>query len=283
MNPNSAKFEKARWGHAEIKSVEPDGKDLVIRGIASTGLADRSNEVVDQKSLESAIDGFSTKTLFHMHNWQAPIGRVIELVSTGTELMVSAVVGKNFDIPVIVNSLFGASVVMTSVNNIREQIKQGVINAFSIGFTADKKDAPKNDDNTQTKPAKLMVKELLELSVVTIPANKDCLFSMAKGYGFHDLVDLYNISYQMADRNWEPPGSANTWITTTDPSLAISATTASGNGTDITFDNVPYTLTIHSSLEDVPGRDEATSDGDDDDTEELIGGLKECLRKIQRS
>lgn len=276
---NSARFKDAKWGHAEIKEVDTDGKDLVIRGVASTGLVDRANEVVDQKSLEAAVDSFSTKTLFHQHNWQAPIGRVRQLVSTGTELLVEAVVGKNFDIPVIVNSLFGASVVMTSVNNIREQIKQGVINAFSIGFTADRKEASKDGDK-QPKPATLMVNELLELSIVTIPANKDCLFSMAKGYGFTDLIDLYNISYQMADRNWEigattapgsnitidTNGSANTWTTTTtDPDVVLSSISVGG-------------------LRDlVPGRDKATSDGDEEDMEELIGGLQECLNRMRRS
>jgi HK97 family phage prohead protease len=163
------------FAHAEIKEVAEDkAGDLIIRGIASTGNTDRMNEVVDQNSLKESIKSFTTKTLFYMHSWDSAIGTVLGLSPGDNELAVEARVGKDFSFPYGLNVL--------DVNDVRKQIEDGVLRAFSIGFQANRKQKL-TEEGEKDGPAVLEVYDLLELSVVGIPANKDCVFDMAKSFG----------------------------------------------------------------------------------------------------
>jgi len=163
------------FAHAEIKEVvENKSGDLIIRGIASTGNVDRTNEVVDQESLKKSIGSFTTKTLFYMHSWDSAIGKVLSLSPSENELAVEASIGKDFSFP------YGMS--LMNVNDVRKQIEAGVLSAFSIGFQANRKQK-QDEDGQKVGPTILEVYDLLELSVVGVPANKDCVFSMAKSFG----------------------------------------------------------------------------------------------------
>ena len=163
------------FAHAEIKEIAEDKSgDLIIRGIASTGNTDRMNEVVDQNSLKESIKSFTTKTLFYMHSWDSAIGKVLSLSPGDNELLVEAAVGKDFDFPYGLGTM--------NVNSVRKQIEDGILRAFSIGFQANRKQKL-TEEGEKDGPAVLEVYDLLELSIVGIPANKDCVFDMAKSFG----------------------------------------------------------------------------------------------------
>jgi len=152
--------------HAEIKAAEPgDDGDLIVEGVASTGDVDREGEVVDQESLADAASRAKSVPIFWQHNWDAPIGRVLEMAPSDGKLLARVAIGRDFDVPV------GGSTM--PVNSIRSMIQQKIVNAFSIGFAA-------NMEKSADDQPILKVTDLFEISVVTIPANANALFSVSK-------------------------------------------------------------------------------------------------------
>jgi len=65
-----------------------------------------------------------------------------------------------------------------SVDDIWEQIEQGLIRNHSFAFNADKQ------EGTNGEPSRLLVKDVFEVSVVTVPANRDAVFDVVKALGF---------------------------------------------------------------------------------------------------
>lgn len=163
-------FTRQCKAHAAIKAHERSGDDLIIEGVASTGDPDRHGEVVDQESLAKAARAAKSVRLFYQHNWNAPIGKILDLTAGDDMLVIRAQVGHDFEVPV---DTYGSATI--NVNSIRKQIEQGVLDAFSIGFDASVEKA--EDDSG---PPLLRVTDLYEVSVVTVPANANALFSVAK-------------------------------------------------------------------------------------------------------
>jgi HK97 family phage prohead protease len=156
---------------AEIRSAVDDDDDFVIQGIASAGTLDRKGTFIDQESLWKATSRFTTRTLFYQHDWDAPIGKVTKMARGEDELLIEAKIGRDFEIPLSK----GFSGISWNVNNLRKMIQQGFVNAFSIGFDARKQDAEEEGD-----PPTLFVTDLMEISVVTVPANEKTTFSFAR-------------------------------------------------------------------------------------------------------
>lgn len=179
-----------RYALAEItKSEERGDGELFIEGVASTGSVDRQGEIVDQPSLKKAVADFAPKHLYHQHNWNAPIGRLVSMISDGKKLLTRAEIGKGYEIPIL--GPLG-DIVLTSMDNIRAQIKQGLLSTLSIGFVGDKHYELDDEGFPDTsKPATLIVRELLEISAVTIPANRECVFSVAKSYNFDEMAGIF--------------------------------------------------------------------------------------------
>lgn len=179
--------------HAQFtKTVEEDG-ELYVEGVASTASIDRSNESVDQKSLADAVDKYHPRILFHQHNWDAPLGKVVGIKPTSQGLWVRSLIGRDYEIPV----LTPRGVIKMSVNNMRTQIKQGIMSAYSIGFNGEREE----DDEGNVI---LRVKELYEISGVYLPANRDCLFSVAKAFAGSDLVEMeQGLNFEFEDDLFE--------------------------------------------------------------------------------
>lgn len=87
-------------------------------------------------------------------------------------------------------------------DTVYDLFKQGVLNAFSVGFTIDSaRPANKKDVNRFGDRVRRVVTEwnLLEFSVVTIPANQDALVTAVKS------GDLRQDSYIFEALDEEPP------------------------------------------------------------------------------
>lgn len=156
---------------AEIRASENDGDDFIIMGVASAANLDRKGTYIDQDALWEATKRYTTRTLFWMHDWNAPIGRVEELARGDNELHIRARIGHDFEIPIAL----GFSGTTWNVNNIRQLVKQKIVNGFSIGFDAEKRDAEE-----EGAPPTLLPTDLMEISVVTVPANEKTTFSFAR-------------------------------------------------------------------------------------------------------
>lgn len=148
--------------------AEIQQKDGKIVGIASSSVEDRQGEVV-------AVDGWDLKNfkkaprLLWAHDHSEPaIGKVTKIFYEGVgkakKLMFEAVFQD----------------VTEKARAIRQLVQEGFINTFSVGFV------PKEmDGNTITKS------ELLEISVVNVPANPEAMmlaYKSLKGAGIEDEV-----------------------------------------------------------------------------------------------
>lgn len=138
----------------KIKAVE--GKRVRIAGYANKAIYDSVNELVVPKGVQ--LDRYrSNPILLFMHDREKPIGKVIDVEARDEGIYVEAEISMSDD-PI--------------VKYARNMIKEGILKTFSIGF--EEVDSDRNADGT----INITKSNLLEISVVTIPANAESTFEV---------------------------------------------------------------------------------------------------------
>ena len=142
---------------------------LYIYGVASTQDKDRDGETVVMKSLNKAFQKFMRRNpiLMYQHNGRNDaVGKVIPEF-TGKD-------GTVYKSQIINNELYivGQISRAASAADVRTQIEEGILKSFSIGGRA-----RKVQKASQTC---VMVSDLQEISIVTIPANDSAMFNVIK-------------------------------------------------------------------------------------------------------
>jgi HK97 family phage prohead protease len=155
--------------HAEIKSVPEAGADGVrrIKGYASTKDLDRVKDVVLPSAFRETIDTFMKNPIvFFNHNWNEGIAKVTNLSIDENGLWVECE--------------WPAKGTSQLADQVWSMIEQGIYRAFSFGFKILADQDVSQDSST---PADRIITklDLLEVSVVTVPANANATFSLAKG------------------------------------------------------------------------------------------------------
>jgi len=142
---------------------------LIIGGMANANIVDRMDERVDPRG--GNFENFMKNPVLladHMYWSSAVIGAVEELSPEDTGTGFAAVVGDPTKGPLT-----------TTQEEVRSLIAQQFIKTVSIGFIPHKIQAPTfNDKGDMVDPAVILEWELLELSVVAVPANPDATFEM---------------------------------------------------------------------------------------------------------
>lgn len=141
---------------------------LFIEGWASTANIDRYNEVVKPEAFSEMIKHYlQNPILLFMHSPAWPIGKVTELKIDPVEgLWIKAFLSK-----------------ASWVKDIAILIKEEILKAFSIGFREISEGENIDDVHHYTSI------ELYEISIVSIGANRESLFSVAKAFEWgSDLV-----------------------------------------------------------------------------------------------
>jgi HK97 family phage prohead protease len=150
--------------HIETK-IE-DTKTRRISGFASTRFKDRAGDVVLPSALEKSMQIYSKNpVVLRDHDHSKPIGKMVDYKVTDDGLFVVDEIGKRFQ----------------EADDAWAAIDQGILSAFSIGFIPLEVDRA-DGEFTITEL------ELVEHSVVSIPANRESLFSVEKA--FKDGSDL---------------------------------------------------------------------------------------------
>lgn len=142
----------------EIKSVDED--ERIIRGVATTPNPDRMGDIVEPLGVKFK----NPLPLLHQHNSQAPVGTV------------------KFDKPTKNGITFEARLPMISepgtlkdrVDTAWGEVKAGLVRAVSIGFRA------LEYAFMDSGGVRFMETEVLELSLVSVPANGDCSITSIK-------------------------------------------------------------------------------------------------------
>ena len=134
--------------------------DVFIRGMASTADTDRVGDIIEAAAwTKGGLQNYlNNPVILFNHDYNQPIGRAVELSTGDNGLQLKAKIAK-------------------SAGHVRELIKEGVLGAFSVGFRVKDAEYLKESDGYKIKDA-----ELLEVSVVTVPANQAATFSLAKSF-----------------------------------------------------------------------------------------------------
>lgn len=146
-------------------------KEGEIVGIASTSAIDRDGESIDQNGWE--LDNFNQNpVLMVAHDYsEFPVGKCVEIGVRDGKLIFKAVFSQ----------------ATQKAREAYELVKEGVLSAFSVGFI------PKQYD--PNRPELITKAELLEISLVPVPANPEAVV-MAKNFKSNSLA-------QYLAKHWE--------------------------------------------------------------------------------
>lgn len=144
----------------------PKSKSLKIAGYANTTAKDRTGDIVTAEAWAKGVENFrKNPVMLYQHKHDQPIGRFDKLTvdkkGIYVEGSVSEAAEKNYGVQTL--------------------IKDGALKSFSVGFRV--KDGKYNSaDDTMI----ITDVELLEISVVSVPANQESLFSIRKSFDSND-------------------------------------------------------------------------------------------------
>lgn len=150
-----------------FKSMDEEGGDVKIRGMASTTDFDRAGDTIASEAWEKGgLDNFKRNPIILFnHNYDRPIGRATSVKSSPMGLELEATISK-------------------AAGDVAGLIKEGILGAFSVGFRVKDADYIEETDGLRIKDA-----ELFEVSVVSVPCNQSATFSVAKSF---DSEEEYN-------------------------------------------------------------------------------------------
>ena len=150
-----------------IKSEGSNDSSVYIEGYASTNDVDRHGDVVPSSVWEKGIQNYlRNPVVLAYHDHSQPIGRMVEHKSDSKGLWIKARVSsaaKQFSL-----------------------IKDGILSAFSIGFRVI--DA---EYNSAAEVFLIKELELVEISVVSVPANQNSLFELSKAFNTPEEFKLF--------------------------------------------------------------------------------------------
>lgn len=152
-----------------------DGDDLLISGMASTKDADRVGDVIDVEAwTKGGLNNFlNNPVILFNHDYNKPIGRAVSVGTNDKGLELKAKIAK-------------------SAGQVGDLIREGVLGAFSVGFRVKDAEYMSETDGYRIKDA-----ELLEVSVVTVPANQAATFSLAKSFNSEAEYKEFKESFKL--------------------------------------------------------------------------------------
>lgn len=147
--------------HAKSK-IEISSKEDGFKFIASSEAVDRHGEVVKQDGWDLKNYLSNPVILWGHDYYKMPVGKATKIYVENAKL--------------IVEGIWASAAANPEAEQIRNLYLEGMVNAVSVGFIA-----KEWEGNVITKA------ELLEISLVTVPANQEAL-SLLKSKGFSDDI-----------------------------------------------------------------------------------------------
>jgi len=149
-------------------SMNYDAEDkLIIAGIANAKIVDRMDEVLDPVGLD-AVHYLKNPIMLvdHFYASDYAVGRLTKISPEDNGVHFEAVLGDPKAAPLT-----------NRQKDTRSLVAQRILQTVSVGFIPKKIQAPVfNDEGALLEPAIIKEWELLELSIVTVPANPDSTF-----------------------------------------------------------------------------------------------------------
>lgn len=182
-------MEKVLYSHSaftikELPSADEKIDSIFIEGYASTNDIDRAGDVVPPQVWQAGLQNYlKNPIILAYHDHDDPVGRMVEHRVDERGLWIKARI--------------------SAAAEVFNLIKDGVLTAFSVGFRV--KDAEYNSASEVFYVKEL---ELIEISVVSVPANQNTLFSLSKA--FDDAEEYKQFKMQFAPKGESAKGLEST-------------------------------------------------------------------------
>lgn len=152
----------------KLKQADEESEELIIEGYANTTSKDRSGDVVLRDAWDSGgLKNFKKNPIIlAFHDRSKPIGKAIGYDITDKGLYISAQISK-------------------AAGNVYNLVKEGILKTFSVSIAIKDAEYDKKSDTFIIKAV-----DLLEVSVVSIPANANSVFSVKKSLGNEDYLEF---------------------------------------------------------------------------------------------
>lgn len=155
------------------KEADGDSGRLNIIGIANANIVDRYDERLAPEGV--ITDDFNKNPVLlvdHAYATRAVVGRVTNITPEHDGVKFEAFVGDT-------DAVGGIQNLTPTQRETRSLVAQGLVQTVSVGFIPKKIQAPVyNDNGEMEEPAVILQWQLLELSIVAIPANPGSTFEM---------------------------------------------------------------------------------------------------------
>jgi HK97 family phage prohead protease/HK97 family phage major capsid protein len=159
VDKNKVLFLNSSFTKSEHTTSDDNVEMLTIKGYASTNDVDRHGDIVPASVWEKGIQNYlKNPVILAYHDHSAPIGRMTEHTVDEKGLLVKARIS-------------------AAAGDVYNLVKDGVLTAFSIGFRI--VDA---EYNSALELFVVKELELHEISIVSVPANQNTLFSLSKAF-----------------------------------------------------------------------------------------------------
>jgi HK97 family phage prohead protease/HK97 family phage major capsid protein len=156
--------------------VEKDSKEevLTIKGYANTVHKDRSGDIIVKEAWEKGglDDYMKNPIVLAFHDYSRPVGTTVSHNVTDKGLEIVAEISK-------------------AAGEVYTLIKDNVLKTFSVGFSVKDADYDRDSDTFFIKDL-----SLYEISVVSVPANQDSTFSLAKSFDSEEAYKAYKESFE---------------------------------------------------------------------------------------
>lgn len=150
---------KTRFFQAEMKEIELKEWSIKIKWFASTPDIDRYNDIVAPKAFKKAIEWYmNNPVILLQHNSDKPIWKTIDYKISWKGLNITVELTNDID-------------------NVFKNIQDWILKGFSIWFIPKKWEYKMNWDKEVREITEI---DLIEVSVVSTPANATSLFTLSK-------------------------------------------------------------------------------------------------------
>lgn len=172
VDKNKVLYVNSSFTKSEPTTTDESVEMLTIKGYASTNDVDRHGDIVPASVWEKGIQNYlKNPVILAYHDHSAPIGRMTEHTVDEKGLLVKARIS-------------------SAAGDVYNLVKDGVLTAFSIGFRI--------VDAEYNSAAELFVVkelELHEISVVSVPANQNTLFSLSKSFSNDEEFKSFKMQF----------------------------------------------------------------------------------------
>jgi len=157
----------------------PQGEDdqtIMIEGYASTSDTDRVGDVVPTSVWAKGMDNYlKNPIILAFHDQRMPVGKMVDHKVDDKGLWIKAAI-------------------TDAAGDVYKLIKKGILSAFSIGFRV-------KDAEYKSEAEVFLIKdlELHEISVVSVPANQNTLFSLAKAFDSAEEFELFKQQFAVEE------------------------------------------------------------------------------------